>query len=567
MNRNKEIFPMKNKGLLFLSMLLMLPALTGCKERSYYNFAKKLNTTELGNSSIQNISKYKALGVGSLSSFAGKKKLLSKSDLINLRSEETDDNSSYDYSLLGLTNDGFVEELTLITNNGESILSSNLNITYYDEIGDFIIFSFLPMSTEDYKAGLLSPDDMFEYKEWDYNTFHKCYMDKLCYPLIHAIRYKDGKDYKFIDTTYLIHKKSGKMFPCSTHGAYIDIAEVSPGCGFIRLSDYRKVLPSENEATLGDILFGGFWDGTTYRGAQSAPYEDSDYYMEDYYFEPDHYTRNWFPNGFISCSGDFLWQSFKYISGCPVSIVTFDETSNTILVEQPANFSINTPFCDKWGNLYVETVAGFYLYRKSDKTFMLDIDASVGYDYWSRQFYLKLPGNNKYSFLGEDLSVEYTFDNLKLSQYSQQTEAFDLLGLASRFVNFKDKVYLKEYGSEYLIMRVILDENGHYTDDSYREIAKFDRNVGLLNVYGRYFYIFEGVINYLDRDDDYSHHTIEVPYTVNGLFMDENNCLKFTGFEKATLSSVEGYITENNEVSFEVQTPKPSKISTFSPIN
>lgn len=604
---NLEVSPMKNKGLLFLSFLLVFPVLTGCghHDKGYIDFNKKVNKTQLGESSIANISKYSALGVGSLSSVKNQNnRLLNPNALISLRNESDDEIIDHaDYSLLGLTNEGVVEELTLTMSSGESILSSSLNITYYVEIGDFILFSYLPMSTEEYRDG-------FRQIGWyDINSFeweHLNYINNLQYPLIYSIRYQDKNgDYQYIDLSYLIHKKSGKIFPCSSHSAYIDPKKVYAS-GFTGFSERDYEI--ENK-TIGDYIF-NIEDGYDTRVELYEYYRE--YYSDTFRFEcPESFSYLYsysfngstFHNGFLishhnSGTGEEMFSTIYNFPGIRLennAIVMFNETTNDLSFERFSNFEVVGDLkCDKWGNFVIRhPTAGYRLYRMSDRKIMdyefgFEGDAiRISFDSFTKQYYggsriefhddwIRYDGS-LYSFYGEDLSVEYDYNTIEVISNNPNTPFYDIVG---RITDSSGEVILIEDGYDNtegvnavnFIKIKTINEQGRYSEEAYSyellTTLKNCRREELLHINGNYYCLINKQIYCVEANNGYRVIALEIPYTVSSLNIDyEHNVLAFAGYDKSTYDMVNGYITAENEVTFEVQEMKEDTINIFTPIN
>ena len=100
----------KNVFLLFITSLMSL-TLVGCASNIEHknDVSSILQKDDVSGGSIANISKYSALGVGSVKHLNGQKQLLPR------KADDEVEPNDVSNTLIGVTNEGVVEELSLLT--------------------------------------------------------------------------------------------------------------------------------------------------------------------------------------------------------------------------------------------------------------------------------------------------------------------------------------------------------------------------------------------------------------------------------------------------------------------
>ncbi len=525
------------KGFLFaVSICLLMGSLTGCKSHSY-SLKSKIQKTTLSESAIQNISKYKAIGVGTIDKSSPQKRY----KFIDKEADDANNTNDYTYNLLGMTENGLIEELTFLANNGSEVKSSNFNITYYNEIGDdFVLFSYLPMDVKTYING---------YKNWMKNEYEgmnkeqieqQCYymltgpINKLRYHLMWSIKTSKG----FIDTSFLVHKSSGKVFPFSMHRYYVDPKKIY---GVFQYS--LQINDDETNLTAADMMF------------QSVGQDYISHYDELL-------SSNYFENGFFVSGSCGVGSFGTYCEG--TSILTFDEQTQNIIVDSFTAFSIYQNACDKWGNAIVSsTFSGVYnLVDKKIKS--LDVFDGM-FDPTTRQFYKYdyVYDDNGFeemliSFYDEDLEIEYSVTmpyHFWFNITSPENDAW---------IDKKEKICWLDND----IIKVNLDENEHYAQPLYTVISSLgDDASNIVFAYGDYYYLKDNAIYKVDTSNNYECIKLaEVDYRINSLYLNDFDNLTFSGLDLSTLQEVTGYITPDDEVTFEINT-NSNKTTIFTPIN
>lgn len=545
---------MKKCFLFYLAACLLFVSLTGCGVNSgeyTVNLSNKVQKVKMSEGSIQNISKYTAIGVGVMDN----KSPQNRYKLIDKENNDIDEAGDYTYNLLGMTENGRIEELTFLEENGNQVSSSNFNITYYEDVGDFVLFSYLPMSKESYVNGFKSfmrnNNDYRDNTEEEINTAAQVNIigpiNRLTYPILWSFKTKSG----FVETSFLIHKKSGKIFPYSTHTRYVNISKMR---GWIHNSVEDN--PEETNITAADIMM---------------PYSEPIYWSYQY----DFIHTNCFENGFFVSNVMADYNSFRCIraNNSNLAILKFNEETQNLDVNLITTVRANqflsrdiANSCDKWGNKIIQFEGdfGYYMYNLlNKKTTKLDDEPrfinNLRLDSYTRQFYSVLESGDVV-FYNQDFEVDYQID-------------VDINSEEDRLIYSLDTTYCidKENAivwTGYKIIKLNFDDNGHYSKIPFSVIST--PNMSLLNAaaaYGNYYYAKEGILYKVNSSNNYAVEQIgNFPYHVNSVYINEYDNLTFQGADLSSLQEVTGYINSNDEVTFEIN-HNSNRTTIFTPIN
>lgn len=592
---------MKNKSLLLMSAITMsLSFLTGCNNNvKYKDFSKTINKTTLGEASINNISKYTAIGVGKLDKASPNKRyrlLTDKND-----GEETTYEADLSNTLLGLTTEGVLEELSLTIQNGQSLNSAGFNVTFFQEIGDFVLFSILPMDVNDYISGVVG-DDLIAYDR-DKNecriTYKECVsyaIDQLVYPLKYAIHYYDSqtKDYRFIDTSYLIHKQSGKIFPFSSHSYCVD----SKKCRNGEFLNPTVILDNdESKNPINNLI--------KYTGLECLAV---DYFCDEYINKPrlsvnannklffPHSTNGVkdFNNGFACitssnyCPDLTKPNTFNDGNGIYFHTVVFDDSSSSLQVTEMiiratyqdggvaingnSDLDIMSNEVDKFGNILCDYKGRQMVYNAFSKQFTraeFNTDG-FGFDPWTKQFYIRCmltedenAGRSGLMFYNEQFEEDYRFciEGLPLDLFGV---GFYILQDNSVDINDKTKLFIQDN----IVYRLSLDENRHYQNDGFSKLFELPSPVFYYDKERIYYYhdsiIYAINVNTLEDSEFVS--LKDYPF-VESVFMTNIGLIRFEGMDNQ-LNTFVGYVYPDGTISFDISEFKvDSQTTTLSPIN
>lgn len=555
-------------ALVTMLVAVLIPVLN--RDTFYIDITRLLDKFSLGESTIQNISKYSAIGVTNINTNETQK---NKLKLLDLSNDELDADEENSYSLVGLTTDGVVEELNLLTSGGESIKSSKLNITFYSECGDFIMISALPMKIDaladymakDYKKGMSGDSETIEKQTNEYvfiNLYR--YTRVLNYPLYHSVRYYDSnaKSYKYIDTSYLIHKPSGKIYPCSRHSTYIDPEKINNGYWFFGREELSSDEINPNELTIGDMILSSYY----------YPYIESERYplyqtKEEKWINKN--TRS-FHNGFSTRGGnDFANRESFGIGMKEGCIAKYDDSTSNIVVNSFDGISFIG--ADQYGNILSEKNGSNYIYKQSDETFVPV--GNLRLDYLTKRFVSFDDDNGMITFYNDKLNAEINIEN---SVIDGKWKISNLLfleesGYGGYYLNRDEKVFAFEE-SIYKLDYAEIEENVSF---SVSKIGEAPFNIEPPNswdnlfVNNSLFTLRDNVLYRINLSKDYECSIIDLDshYTISHLYTDEcGQFLMFRGIENGTLKDVDGYILEDGTVTFEIK-ENQRQISVFSPIN
>ena len=85
--------------------------------------------------------------------------------------------------------------------------------------------------------------------------------------------------------------------------------------------------------------------------------------------------------------------------------------------------------------------------------------------------------------------------------------------------------------------------------------------------YGDYYYLKDNAIYKVDTSNNYECVKLaDVDYRINNIYLNDFDNLTFSGLDLSTLQEVTGYITADDEVTFEIN-PNSNKTTIFTPIN
>ena len=607
---NKKVF----LSALLVSLVLPMVSLTGCSSVQYRDKTKVLNKTTLGEASINNISKYSAIGVGKLDKLSLNKKYRlitnqSNDEVDNSENEQKEASIDLSNTLIGLTNDGVLEELSLTIQNGQQLNSSAFNITYYQEIGDFVLISMLPMNATDYVDGIVNNNHYSEI--WDDNG-NRTYLstkdcvsssiDRLCYPLKYSIRYYNSqeKEYEYIDTSYLIHKRSGKLFPFSSRKYCVDSKKCKNG-EFVKPSVIVEGDEVDNYPINGLLEYFNF-NGAEYLDSGWGFNEEAQTFTNGFYtYVPTNHNINIDDESKNTC--DF--------GSTKLYIVIFNNESSTLEItnmrvkirdqgwwDDQDNVISTYEFydhyitIDRFGNFLCKYKERTMSYNVSTKSFTrVDTlgNRGVQFDRWTKQYYYrdaKEIANNDgwteyrdyYVFLDDKFEEDYyrdiwncfrvpmdNSDNSFLDNILERQQEFlersEPLGDKERIVFTTNK-----------IIKFKLDENRHYLNESPTIVLDIDGNF----IYhdNEYCYYFKDLIvhkvavsnNYESFDDDVYLSLANYPF-VESVWYVGNGIIGFTGMDNQ-LNTITGYMHEDGTVTYEIEEfDVGSNTTILSPIN
>lgn len=651
---------MKQK--VFLGALLttlVLPMMVGCNSRpnnnnnnevpEYTDNSETLNKTSIGEASINNITKYTAIGVSKLDKKSPNKKYSILTSLNDDDSQEIEEgengeeeqeepNPYADLSntLVGLTTEGILEELSLTIQSGQQLNSSTFSITYYEELGDFVLVSVLPMDVQEYVNGVSNfweeeyPDpNTWNEQTQQYDVVHKAtYNDRVAfciehlnYPLRYSIRYLDesSNEYKYIDTSYLIHKRSGKLFPFSSREYCVDPQKCLHG-EFINPTVYVNDESISNYPVNSLVKYSGYHEALAYSQWDDLKNEVFFTQYEGNYFElnNDCFYNNELKNSicifmpwcmFHQEENPFeVWESGDdprlYIIMFNQETSSLDITSISASQEQGREGSvyIRDIHPDRFGNffcMYKERLMVYNIYTKEFKRADFYKDGAGDFEFnlwdayeryfdrWTQQYFYKKwfeeqdSNGHTYSrqyivFLNENMEEDYRiyrdyFDfnpagGSPIGMIMENTEQFINNSFA---INERERIL---YGDKRLI-RVKLDQNGRYSENI--------SPVLVLNVPGEILYCEKNYMYYLDgltvhkisTDSNYESYRDSIHASLNDYpFVEKvwyvgNGVVGFEGMDNH-LNTITGYIQPDGTISFEIEEfSADSQTSTLSPIN
>lgn len=585
----------------------------------YKDNSKLLNKITLGEASINNINKYTAIGVGKLE----KDSLNKKYRLITNDNNDEVDDEVVDLSntLIGLTTEGVLEELSLTIQNGQQLDSSKLTVTYYEELGDFVLISLLPMNANEYLSNVVgrgretvNQDDWNQTAEkWDkiYKVSNReCVsyaIDSLVYPLRYSIRYYDStiKDYKYIDTSYLIHKRSGKIFPISSRKYCVNPKKCQNGEFYkpsVIVDDEEEVneypVNSLIEYTPSEVLIGYDWIPEL---GKPMFYCHSDWsnYTHHYFNSYCNYHGDMdscFPNGFFVTTPTIIKPDLtdrdNQVNDSieTISAIRFDEESLTLNIGSIK--ALTMPFwfddytgneiydlnngdnyirIDRYGNLFCKYRGRNALYNMFSGELKQRTIDPYNFDLWTKQFYEIVYGENDqpdyFVFLNSNLEEEYrirgdyfTFGNY-FDYNSQAITNTERLDNKRRLTNINGKTCIISLNDNWqydanLTPTVVLDFDGDifYRD---KDCAYYMKDLVVHKV------TFHNN-NLLDYEDTVFVSLQEYPYITEISMI--YGVIKFKGMNGFDI--VEGYVYPDGTISFEViEFEINSSTTTLSPIN
>lgn len=607
---NKKVF----LGALILSLIMSTAALTGCDNIRYKNNSKSLNKTTIGEASINNINKYTAIGVGKLDKLSPNKKYRLITDQNNDEEDEPD-YSDMSNTLIGLTTEGVLEELSLTIQSGQQLNSSSFNITYYQEIGDFVLVSVLPADVTTYVSGVVGYDEYGIGNDRVYKNPHregvKYAISCMHYPLKYSIRYYDSadKEYKYIDTSYLIHKRSGKIFPFSSRRYCVDIKKCINGefaSPTIIIEDettdnypINRIIEFYNDEYLHVYSDYNFELGkVVFSHDTSTNYND--FFDDNFGFV---YSQNSFPNGFkIRCSASLdialkrRWNNRRDDRMSYFSTIIFNEETSSLEItslkvvhddsDENNNVSNVCDHIDRFGNICCFYRNQLVVYNAFTKTFK-KCSRECGFDKWSKQhYYFDTEQNNSGAFtecvifMNKDFEEDYriarnalnyhsTLDRINVEHewYSDCLLCDD--GFYERARQIDTRNCLIKEKNTYLIYS--LDENYHYTTLPPTIVFQFSgTHIG--EYQNTIYYMNNLIVHKVEFTSNYSNYTDVVLASLEDYpFIDEidlyYDVVHFKGIDNS-LNVIEGYVNPDGTISFELQEFEvDSSTTTLSPIN
>ena len=646
----------------FLSVLLIpfvLSTATGCGShnngnneeeiKEYADNSQSLNTTTIGEATINNISKYTAIGVGKLDKKSSNKRYrLIANQKNDDNSEETGeeiekDDGTVDLSntLVGLTTEGILEELSLTIQNGQQLNSSTFTITYYEEIGDFVLVSVLPMNVDDYIASI-SDWRVWEWNEWNEEKHCDVLVDeirhvdvvtacigKLAYPLKYSIRYldNDSSEYKYIDTSYLIHKRSGKLFPFSSRQFCVDAQKCRYG-EFINATVYvddESIISypinsvvyrcSEEETRADNIEYNRETrvikaDFNGFSFFPNRMYQD----RWDCYYEEN--MNNTFKNGFYmfepeltNDNPDNPLDSWWNHDNPYLKILLFNEETSSLEISsmqfriRGQEYNVVSAPCikfDKYGNflcVYKGRTMYYNIYSKQfgrvnngldiANNWWNDEEINNHFDDWTQQFFYETTvettvhaGWSEYKnytiFLNENTEEDYRFETSDLDysddrQYPVGNLFRDRRTLFERCVRLSDKKIASFINDKIYV--ISLDADGHYSKDMSCTCVYEVPNTFIHFDKDALYYRNDLVIHKVVFSDDYQNYNDSVfvsleqyPFIESIVYLD-NGLICFDGMDNQ-LNTLTGYVYPDGTISFEIEEFNvDSQTSTLSPIN
>ena len=639
---------MNNKSFLISAIILLsVSMMTGCNQRGnnneyneYSDKSELLNKTSIGEASINNISKYTAIGVGKLDKASPHQRYR----LIDKKNDGEEEYSEYDdlsNTLVGLTNEGIIEELSLTIQSGQQLGSSTFTITYYEELGDFILVSVLPMDVQEYVAGVFNHetqtigdpetwnDSIGNYDrifEITYRDVVASAIERLKYPLKYSIRYQDPdtEEYKYIDTSYLIHKRSGKLFPFSSREYCVDPQK----CRFGEFYSPSIYVNNENDTIYpvnylaqfywyGDLRYGLGWDDVNKKPLIDI-WNDyiSFFYSNDGYY--DDFQYHFFDNGFYVFSPRVIRYDDEDINNQEVrtdnrymNIVIFNEETSSLEItnmkvivhdrggwweDQGTVITVGHKIVlDKYGNFLCKYNNYGMFYNIYSKTFgRVNVKAFEENDYawseggylncWVKQYYYyedveyrRDDGWTEYKsyvvFLNEELKEDYRVPMNDLNPINDSC-GVNLLDVIDNYdrqyqINKNERLFF----TENTIVKASLDANGRYSS-SMKATKLFisPKNFFVFNKDGCYY--LDGLNvhkvsftnNYNSCVDTLLASLDDYPF-VDKVWYVGNGILAFEGMDNH-LNTITGYIYPDGTISFEVEEfGVDSQTSTLSPIN
>ena len=528
------------------------------------DIASLLSTVNVGAGKITDIKNYRAIGVGSVGDIGHKRTQAKRNLFADIEeSEESEgaeeskeiEDTGIHYTLLGETLDGTIESLSLLSSAEEAIDSSSLNVTYFRELGDFLCVSIIPMRLSDYYSILYPGSE--EGACFIEDPSARDSIENLDYFLPYSFKLNE----EFIDTSYLIHKRGGKIFPFSSHKFCID-AKIGAEEG----TEFIRTYTSENQESSNYTAFdAAFPDGNALIAPDSS---NLSYVYADTTFEEGFIT------GLPSTISRGSWETC-YTS----SVISFDGESEQLKVETGFQYAF-TNAIDVYGNVASCTTEGrwFFYNVRDEKANYVSRFASgpssetFNFDRVSKRFYYR--DGTDVIFLGKDLSDDYTlkFDEL----FSEETN--NLFDIAYKYFRdnadlFLDKnILVRDEGlpDGKTVFEIHLDEKGQYNSSSFEILGKTKMDFGV-KCSGNYYSVVEDEVHVMlpskgyeeiaIHSDGYLAQSVGIEKTCDGFVV----C--FNGYDKATMASVHGYIDSSNALTLEPVKPQPRTISVFSPIN
>ena len=631
---NKKVF----LGALLFS--LVLPMATGCgsnkKSQEYQEYkdnSESLNKTSIGEASINNINKYTAIGVGKLD----KKSLNQKYKLIANQNNddtggETENDGSIDLSntLVGLTSEGVLEELSLTIQSGQQLNSSSFTITYYQELGDFVLVSVLPMSAQDYIAGVESSTSYKFEDQKTGNAYEPQYKEmvalsiaKLDYPLKYSIRYLDAttNEYKYIDTSYLIHKRSGKLFPFSNRRYCVDAKKCKNG-EFRNPSLFIEEVEGQ-EYAINSIVDYEYEEMSNFNCQWVGEDKKPELYIEQ---EAKYFHYNWtsandgnsFPNGILIAKPKIVplvddpFRTSVNNKYADLFVILFNErTSSLEITNLEVNIGglttqldedhvtiFNQTFVDKFGNFVCKYKGRYMAYNINSKQFIkADVETSEespwepmdrDFDRWTRQYFYRGEAEFKANTIsGKEIRPAAFFLNANMEEdyhvdldhfYFYNTYAFPIGNILLDQDEFEEKSsdvdeYTRLIYGNTKIYKYSLDNNGHYNEKT--------NPTQLLEISGDIIYHEKNYCYYVNGLDIhkvvYNSNTNtcedgllaslnDYPY-VDKIWHYGNGIIAFEGID-SRLNTVTGYVYPDGTISFNVEEfGVYSQTTILSPIN
>lgn len=638
----------KNVFLGVLLSMLVLPMMTGCNNQNQpktKNNSTALNKTTLGEASINNISKYTAIGVGKLDKKSPNKKYRLITDKNNDEVEEEDNSVDLSNTLVGLTTEGVLEELSLTIQSGQQLNSSAFNVTYYEEIGDFVLISVLPMDVQEYVSNVIGDKEKVDNGDTWNEAKQKCevsyyvtynekvarFIEALNYPLKYSIRYLNNAsgEYNYIDTSYLIHKRSGKLFPFSSRKYCVDPKKCFNG-EFINPSvlvnddnvDNYPINSLIEFTSFESVWCGCWWDSNLQQIVFDVPKYKA-YLSNGYYIDENSYISNHFHNGFYMytpqndrTSLDEIWNYSAHSENATLHTIVYNEEQGALEItnmkvkkdncgwdEEGDNvIGVNGILVDKFGNFICEYKGHSMFYNIYSKTFgrtnskmsIFNADSwsgiSSNYDHWTQQYYYRdtaegtsvdgWTGQIDYAiFLNENMEEDYRID-WEFLWLERHIEGFsfpfgNVLENQREFlersivINKNQRLVIGERG----VAKIGLDENGRYSKNMIiKSIFNSPVNffyAGLDACYymdGLNIHIVSFSNNYDSCEDTILASLDEYPF-VERTWYAGNGVVGFDGMDNQ-LNTFTGYIYPDGTISSEFEEfATDSQTSTLSPIN
>ena len=585
----------KNVFLLFITSLMSL-TLVGCANNIVHrnDVSSRIQNDDVSGGSIANISKYSALGVGSVKHLNGQKQLLPR------KTDDEVEPNDVSNTLIGVTNDGVVEELSLLTKENKPFDLENHTLCYYGDFESFIVVSILPFGLDAVPYLFNRHDVAQEEKDRGPETLYR-EIKELDLFLEYPFGYTTGNSKQYIDTSFIIHKASGYIYPFNRRNLYHNANNLDIHCW------------EENN------------DYYIYLGGDGTGIEETDFDRMIFFFKEDLINRNLIHerNNYIFYNNGFWLPTWGEGNRYLTYRVEYNENTRnldvTVLtnprVEGEYNFSMGF-LTDKWGNTIVNNTAGTFFYNKatqklvsipepnlsvenkvSERSF-IDGDVWIGLDATTKQFIqcytfmFEYEENwfrrySRMTFFNQNLEsdVQLTFDleheekNGPISRFYGFSNSSADYGIG--FVGFFNPPLFKYDENKYFgytkddnganIYSVELDENGYYKVDGQQFLRRIETRKDLCLVYANehFYYLLESKVHKMDPFNDFSDEIIlnDSNYFIKSLDVDKMGNIIFDGID-FTMAEVHGYITPNDEITFEISSSSSNySIISISPIN